>query len=225
MKKRVFIDGALMHIAIIFTGVLYAFRDIFPNNLLVDNILDFLGLIAILKGILLRGNARYVKKEFSKQSNELIAHGPYSLTRNPMYLGSFSIGMGFVMIAWPWWMIPIFIAVFYWRFNNTTTKEEKELKTIFGDTYDVYCKKVPRFYPKYNKQLFKLKAYEIYNLDYGFRTKEGLAIWYLPLGAVIMETLQQYFVLGAFDLIEIMLIFMSAFITLIIAIAISYHKK
>lgn len=225
MKKRVFIDGAIMHLAIIFTGVLYVFRDFFPNSLMVDNVLDFMGMCAVLKGIFLRGNARYLKKEYSRQGGELVAHGPYSLTRNPMYLGSFSIGLGFVMIAWPWWMIPVFVLVFYLRFNRTTSKEEQELKKIFGDKYDDYCKKIPRFYPKYNKQLFKVKAHELFNLDYAFRTKEGLAIWYLPLGAIILEVLQQYFVYGQIDLIEALLIFMSAFITIIITIGLSYYRK
>ncbi|MFT5169628.1 MAG: protein-S-isoprenylcysteine O-methyltransferase Ste14 [Lysobacterales bacterium] len=224
MKKRVFVDGALLQAGLIFTGVLYACRDIFPQGLMLDNVLDFIGMICILKGILMRGSSRAFKKQSSMQGGTLVTTGPYGITRNPMYFGTFVCGLGFVLIAWPWWMVPVYIGFFYLRFNNTMVKEEKLLSEQFGDEYKKYCAKVARFFPRGLKKLKKVKAYEIYNLDLAFRTKEARALCYLPLLAVVLEVLQQYFVFGFIDLIEVALIFLTAFVTLFMSIALSYQE-
>jgi len=35
-----------------------------------------------------------------------------------MYLGSFLMGAGFILIVWPWWTLPIFAALFFALTNN-----------------------------------------------------------------------------------------------------------
>lgn len=86
----------------------------------------------------------------SRKSKELITEGPYSLCRNPLYIGTslLAIGVGFsfenlLMILFvPLIIIPIHIL--------TAKKEEAHLEGLFGDTYCSYKAKVPAFWPKFS---------------------------------------------------------------------------
>src|SRR5215216_5850418 len=41
----------------------------------------------------------------------LAISGPYAHTRNPLYLGSFILGLGFTIAAGVWWLALLFIAL------------------------------------------------------------------------------------------------------------------
>lgn len=98
----------------------------------------------------------------------LTVTGPYSLTRNPLYVGSFLLGTGFVIATnIPWLIILylVFFGVIYWF---TIRWEEDKLKTIFVQEWKEYSRNVPRYFPvlkipKYRKgefgwsQVFKNK--------------------------------------------------------------------
>ena len=81
----------------------------------------------------------------------MVTTGIYGYVRNPMYLGSFFIGGGFVLLLWPWWTFPIFVFCFYQRFKQQVLKEEAHLKKIFGKSYEVYCQNVPAIQPTRDK--------------------------------------------------------------------------
>ncbi|MBI5096501.1 MAG: isoprenylcysteine carboxylmethyltransferase family protein [Nitrospirae bacterium] len=84
---------------------------------------------------------------FIKKDKELAQEGPYALTRNPLYLGNFLIGLGFSIMA----CIPILLTLFLLAFSLiyifTIRNEEKSLSAKFGDTYSAYKSRVPVFFP------------------------------------------------------------------------------
>lgn len=202
-----------MFLLILFTGFLYMNRHIYFINPGADNVLDFLGMIVVLKGVLLRMSARGHKKAHSREGDRLVETGPYVLTRNPMYLGSFLIGCGFVLIVWPWWSLPIFAVFFYMRFIIQIMKEEKHLTRLFPKEFPVYCQNAPRLLPSLSSAL-KAHPGHIFKLDEVWTTKEkwGLLAW--PLLAVILEALQETLVFGAADIPVILAIFFAAIVTL-----------
>lgn len=154
MKKRLKINGVVMFLA---TLLLVAFPAFFLRKNITgsfDNAAEILGIALILLGQLLRISARGFKSDNSQNGNVLIKGGPYSLVRNPMYLGIFLIGLGVVLMLFQWWVVVIFIAFFTIRYIFLIFQEEKKLQTFFPENYPAYCKDVPRrIFPSINMLL------------------------------------------------------------------------
>ncbi|CAN5239572.1 hypothetical protein BH20ACI1_BH20ACI1_14520 [soil metagenome] len=102
------------------------------------------GAIAII-GILIRA---WASGHIRKNQN-LAVSGPYSFTRNPLYLGSFILGIGFTIASGVWWLGLIFIALFLGIYLPVMRVEAKELTDIFGADYKEYAGKVPLFFPRF----------------------------------------------------------------------------
>jgi protein-S-isoprenylcysteine O-methyltransferase Ste14 len=222
MKQRIKIDGTLMFSAIILTAMLYFSPYLYSNNLFLDDLCDFVGLIAILKGTYLRMAARGYKKEFSKKGQDLVMSGPYSLTRNPMYLGTYLIGAGFALIVWPWWFLVIFSLLFYFRFNQQMVKEEAHLKKLFGEKYEKYCRQVPRLFPSWNKA-FHIKMSEVFPWDMCWSTKERLGLLGWPLLALLLEILQERVVFNIVDVSRAVYVFSMAIVVFAVALILRYR--
>lgn len=224
MKKRVQIDTTLLVLIILFTLFLYINRHIYFIGAGADNVLDFFGMVVVFKGVLLRMLARGHKKAHSRQGDRLVETGPYVLTRNPMYLGSFLIGVGFALIVWPWWSWPIFAVFFYLRFNMQILQEEKHLAQLFPKDFPVYCQNAPRLLPSLSSAL-KARPRDIFKIDEAWSTKEkwGLLAW--PLLAVVLEALQETLVFGTTHLLTILAIFAAAFAGLVCCLWVIYQRK
>lgn len=108
---------------------------------------EIFGVTFILLGQLFRTSARGYKSEHSREGQLLIQGGPYSLVRNPMYLGILLIGLGIVLMLFEWWVVCIFLVVFVGRYILLIFKEEKKLLALFPEDYPLYCRRVPRFLP------------------------------------------------------------------------------
>jgi len=208
MKDRIRIDSTLLSVVIILTGFLFLWPGLYPQNVLIDTALDFLGMLFILKGVVLRMAARGHKKAHSEKSQSLVTTGPYAVVRNPMYLGSFFIGVGFILLVWPWWAVPVFAAAFYYRFNQQIKKEELFLQQAFSNTYREYCSRTPRLFPSIFPFLQGKKVLsDTCNLEEAFSTKEKRGLFFWPLLAIVMETLQEVVVFHSVDLINTLIVF------------------
>ncbi len=117
-----------------------------PEGYLVDTVLASAGLTLLL---LAAGGRIWASLYLSGRKNsELVTEGPYSLVRNPLYLFSFigflGAGLVFESIILALLMAGIF-AVGHWP---TMRKEEEDLREIFGEAYEDYARRVPRFIPR-----------------------------------------------------------------------------
>lgn len=84
---------------------------------------------------------------FIKKAKEVAQEGPYALTRNPLYLGTFFIGLGFSLISNNPVILILFLIIFSFVYSVTIKNEEKELAGKFGDPYIAYKMSVPVFFP------------------------------------------------------------------------------
>ncbi len=76
----------------------------------------------------------------------LARDGPYSFVRNPLYLGSFLVGLGISLLGgWIWVMI--FVVFFLVTYTNLILYEEEKLEKIFGEEFIQYRESVPRLFP------------------------------------------------------------------------------
>ncbi len=224
MKQRIKIDGALLGVIVIFTVILYLSKDFYIANKVGNIIFDCLGYAAIIKGSLLRMAARGHKKSNSREGGALVTTGPYSISRNPMYLGSFMIGSGFILLMWPWWMFPFFAVLFYARFNHQIKIEETLLTNAFREEFAQYCYKVPRIFPSISTAM-RIKTKEVFNIKEAFSTKEKRDLYFLPPLALLLALLREAFVFGRADVVKTVEIFIGTCIVFAILFGMFYKFK
>src|ERR1700726_1652307 len=102
-----------------------------------------LGAIVIVPGLLVRALASgHVRK------NEALAtSGPYAYTRNPLYLGSLLIGVGFAVAAQSWWVGVVLVVMFFAIYLPVIRDEEAFLRQRFPE-FEEYARQVPRMFPR-----------------------------------------------------------------------------
>ncbi|HZE80836.1 MAG TPA: isoprenylcysteine carboxylmethyltransferase family protein [Candidatus Polarisedimenticolia bacterium] len=82
-----------------------------------------------------------------RKNAALATTGPYAHTRNPLYLGSIIIAVGFIIAARNVWIGVAALAMFAFIYLPVIAAEEKYLRSTFSD-YDRYASEVPRFLPR-----------------------------------------------------------------------------
>ncbi|GAB4231915.1 MAG: hypothetical protein Kow00109_04230 [Acidobacteriota bacterium] len=82
-----------------------------------------------------------------RKHRELTVSGPYRWTRNPLYLGSFAMGLGLTVAAGAWWLILLFLALFFGFYYPVMIAEERELLSSYGEPAREYIATTPRFVP------------------------------------------------------------------------------
>lgn len=101
------------------------------------------GLIALV-GLLIRAWASgHIRK-----NQKLAVTGPYAYTRNPLYFGSFFLGVGFTVASGVWWLGLVFAVLFLGIYLPVMRVEAEELTQIFGMEFKDYARKVPLFFPR-----------------------------------------------------------------------------
>lgn len=101
------------------------------------------GAVLVIPGLLVRGWA-----SGQLQKNEQLAtSGPYAYTRNPLYLGSLILAVGFALAARSWWIALVIILMFFAIYLPVIQAEETFLRKRFPE-FDEYASKVPRLWPR-----------------------------------------------------------------------------
>ncbi len=95
-------------------------------------------------GLLIRGwAAGYIRKE-----EKLATAGPYAHTRNPLYFGSFFLGLGITLAGGQWIFVLLFLAFYLGVYGRTIGSEAELLEGLFGDAYRHYAQHVPLLLPR-----------------------------------------------------------------------------
>jgi protein-S-isoprenylcysteine O-methyltransferase Ste14 len=101
------------------------------------------GAIALM-GLLLRAwAAGHIRK-----NAQLATSGPYAHTRNPLYLGSFLLGLGFTVASSRPLLALLFAALFLGIYLPVMRVESATLAQLFGEDYTNYARAVPLFFPR-----------------------------------------------------------------------------
>ncbi|KQZ82982.1 sodium:proton antiporter [Mesorhizobium sp. Root157] len=120
-------------------------QSMFPPESIVHETIEMAGVVMIFLGIVGRlWSTLYIG---GRKSAEVVTGGPYSITRNPLYvfstlasagvgaqMGSFTAMIGFGLLC----------AI---AFHIVILREERFLSELMGAPYQAYLAKVPRFMP------------------------------------------------------------------------------
>lgn len=78
----------------------------------------------------------------------LATTGPYAYTRNPLYAGSFLLGLGFTVAGGRLILAALFAALFLGIYFPVMRVEAKSLAEKFGEDFRRYEQAVPLFFPR-----------------------------------------------------------------------------
>ncbi len=138
-----------MLIFLAITAAVLLYKVIVPrwHEELFDELLDVTGVALVLSGFLIRIAARGHKEEQSSAGSALVKGGPYAIVRHPMYLGTFFIGTGIIVLLFEAWTFFIFLAVYLAIYIPQIHKEEAILLKRFAGEYAAYSRKTPLYFP------------------------------------------------------------------------------
>ncbi|QDU31781.1 hypothetical protein ETAA8_69410 [Anatilimnocola aggregata] len=85
-----------------------------------------------------------------RKLNELIVDGPYSICRNPLYLGSLLMCLSVGIFMQSLLLIGAMLLVSIIYLTITVPVEEERLAVCYGDEFRDYCRRVPRIIPNFS---------------------------------------------------------------------------
>lgn len=109
----------------------------------------------------------------------LATGGPYGLTRNPLYLGSFINGIGIAVAAEAYWVLAAGVVPLAVAYIVMIRGEHRNLEKRYGDEYAEYKKKVSEFFPFPTKYFFRPK--ERFSLSTAMHNRGWAALMYFAL--------------------------------------------
>lgn len=86
-----------------------------------------------------------------RKKAEIVDRGPYSVSRNPLYVFSFMGAFGMGAQTGSVTLAGLFLLVAVAVFHATVKREEAWLRGAFGPVYDAYVARTPRFWPDFSK--------------------------------------------------------------------------
>ena len=142
-RKRLLVIQGLSIAAI---GSLLFTRPGWDEASLLHEFAEMIGFVLIL--ICIFGRLWSILYIGGRKNSELAVCGPYSITRNPLYLsstiGALGIGLMFGSIV----VATVLGVCTYAVFGMTVRKEEAFLRDRFGAKFEEYAATTPRFWPK-----------------------------------------------------------------------------
>jgi protein-S-isoprenylcysteine O-methyltransferase Ste14 len=84
-----------------------------------------------------------------RKNEQLTTTGPYAYTRNPLYLGSFVIAVGFTLASCNWIIAAMAAGMLLVIYIPVIHSEEEFLRARFPE-FNEYCHDVPRLFPGLN---------------------------------------------------------------------------
>lgn len=111
------------------------------------------GLVLVVIGEAIRlwavGYIGRISRTTGDNVGQLVAVGPYTWVRNPLYVGNILLYAGFGVICWPWVFILVPLLLAYYQ--CIVTWEEWNLTRQLGSSYEKYLATVPRWVPRWSR--------------------------------------------------------------------------
>jgi len=195
-KYRIVLSRVMAAIVLFFFFTTQSYWEI--KNEMITFLLFFIGIILVAVASLGRmWCSLYIA---GYKDSKLIAQGPYSICRNPLYLFSLIgvVGVGFATetLTFP----IVFFVLFSSYYGFVIKSEETRLRKLFGVEFEEYAKTVPAFFPR----LSTFVEPENYNVKPAvFRKHIYSALWFIWIVGIleVIEGMREIWFLKSFWLI------------------------
>ncbi|TPM64280.1 isoprenylcysteine carboxylmethyltransferase family protein [Mesorhizobium sp. B2-2-4] len=132
-------------VVVLFAALLFG-QSSFPPDTAMHETIEMFGVLLIFLGICGRlWSTLYIG---GRKSSEVVTGGPYSITRNPLYVFSTVAAAGVGAQIGSFSGIILFAVLCAGAFHIVILREEKFLKETLGEPYQAYLARVPRFFLK-----------------------------------------------------------------------------
>ncbi|UCC74531.1 MAG: isoprenylcysteine carboxylmethyltransferase family protein [Gemmatimonadota bacterium] len=111
-----------------------------PALEVIGSILFYGGLAVTLVALVWLG----VRRSHGLEVSQLKQSGVYGLTRNPQSL-AFVVAIIGNLILWPTWQNLVALIMLAVVLQLMILTEEEHLREVFGEAYETYCRRVPRY--------------------------------------------------------------------------------
>src|SRR5579862_7441349 len=98
-----------------------------------------IGAALVIPGLVIRA----VASGQLRKNEQLATGGPYAYSRNPLYLGSLILAIGFALASRSWWIAAGIVVLFFAIYLPVIRAEEIFLRERFPE-FEEYSREVPR---------------------------------------------------------------------------------
>jgi protein-S-isoprenylcysteine O-methyltransferase Ste14 len=85
---------------------------------------------------------------YLEKDRRLATRGPYAWTRNPLYLGSLLMGLGFALATGRLFLLLVLLVLFFVVYFPVMKREAACLEAAFPGDYSTYASRVPLLVPR-----------------------------------------------------------------------------
>jgi len=112
----------------------------------IGMLLIFVGELSRIYSVGFIGTVSRTRSQSTGQ--RLISEGPFAFVRNPLYLSNFMIVLGFTVFGGKLWLMGLTVLLFLVQYYFIVAYEENLLVAKFGEEYEDYMLRVPRWIPE-----------------------------------------------------------------------------
>ncbi len=149
---------------------------------ITSSIVDVVALLFVTIGTLGRVWCAFYISGF--KNKKVVTDGPYSMSRNPLYLYSLIGAIGIGLVSHSLAVLGFIVIGFGLYYPFVIIGEEKKLISILGKDYEDYTKRVPRFFP--NRKLFTQPIDYTVKPKVFYKDLQDCTMFIITYGAIII---------------------------------------
>ncbi len=131
------------------------------------------------------------RNTLAQRADSLNTSGWYSVMRNPLYLGNFLIGLGFVSTSVDLLLVLVYVGFFWLYYERVISAEECYLEQKFGAEYKAWAAVTPVFLPEFHlwrKPEMSFCTKTVLRREYSALLLIGVVFWVIDtIGHLIAE--------------------------------------
>lgn len=130
-----------------------------------------------------------------RKTREVTTSGPYAFVKNPLYLGTLFILIGFCLMAKNLYLLGIGLLIFFAYYAPFKKKREgRRLFKYFGEAWTQYDKGVPDYFPSFRPYAYRGKRN--WGWSVFIENSEQLTFLAVVVGVMLMSIRYTYFMSG-----------------------------